>query len=161
MQALIRTLALTLFFGAAAATSGAETATLDITVTYHERIALPPDAEVDVQLMDLSQSARADKRIASGRFVMDAVPMTVRLHHDAQLATDGARYGIRATIWSGNQPVFATQLPVPSLDAATQGVEVTLQMVDDAASDSRLPRSITGLAWAVTEVSGTPWPNDQ
>ena len=160
LQTLLRSLALVILFGTAASSSIAESDRVEVTVTYRERIALPSDAELDVQLLEVSPSGRADKRIASQRFFMDTVPMTIGLSHDPRLIAEGKTYGVTATIWSRNQRLFASNAPQAAFEISTNAVEIMLRMLDDPLAETALPRSISGIEWVVTEVLGTPWPND-
>ena len=161
MTTLLRSIVLIFSFSAAASSLGAETRTLDVTVSYRERIALPPDAELDVQLLDTSRAGGAHRRIASQRFVMDSVPMTVGLSYDPRLIEDSKTYVITATIWSGNQQLFRTDPQQAAFGhTASDAVDIVLKMDTDEPTTGGVPRTISGIEWAVTEVFGTAWPND-
>jgi len=76
----------------------AQMESLSVTVTYRERIALPPGAQLDVQILDVSQAEGPGGAIASQHFVMTAVPMTVSLTYDPQIVEVGSRYSVLAAI---------------------------------------------------------------
>ncbi|MCU0907490.1 MAG: META domain-containing protein [Rhodobacteraceae bacterium] len=138
--------------------AGAEPATLEVTVSYRERIALPPGAELEVELLDISGADATARRIASQRFAMTGVPMTVALPHDRQLAGDGTRLALGAVIWSGDRRVFALTSPQVLPDGAGAGpVEVRLDMVPDPAPEAGPAWPVRGVVWRVTEVLGEPW----
>jgi putative lipoprotein len=150
-----------------ASSAGAQSETMKaeimkVTVSYRERIALPPDAELEVQLLDVSRADALSQRIASQRFVMTAVPMTVTLKYDEQIIDPKASYSVVAAIWSGGKQMFRTTSrhdPFPAEGAA--GVDIMLTMISGNEEDmTALPRRISGVQWAVTEVMGEVWGND-
>jgi putative lipoprotein len=157
----MRCLVLIFLFSAAASNLKAETRTLDITVTYRERIALPPDAELDVQLFAISREGGANRSIASQRFVMDKVPMKVGLNYDPRLIEDAKTYKATATLWSSNQRLFHSDPPQAVFgDTDPDAVNIVLMKIAENPAAEAVPRTVTGVEWAVTEVFGTPWPNE-
>ncbi|MBS0124482.1 META domain-containing protein [Thetidibacter halocola] len=128
------------------------TGTITVSVSYRERIALPPDAELDLQLIDLSRQA-GTQRIASQRFAMTGVPMKVMLAFDPRVVRQPSNLAVSATILAGDAPIFKGMEPAP--DLATP-LGIMLRMVDDKAPT--LP--FAGIQWAVTEIAGEAWPND-
>lgn len=131
---------------------------IEVKVSYRERIALPPDAQLDVLLLDMSRGGAMATRIASQRFAMTGVPMTVTLGYDPRIVEKTARYALTATIWSGDRKVFALQSPQDiSLGFEGGPVDIMLGMVvEDGASRAPL-EPIKGIAWRVTEVLGEIW----
>jgi putative lipoprotein len=139
----------------------AETATVEVTVGYRERIALPPDAQLEVELLDVSRADAKATRIASQRFAVTGVPMTVALSFDPALARDGTRFALAAVIWSGDRQVFALVQPQMLPEGPGAGpVEVTLAMVPEPAAEAGSAFPVQGIAWRVTEVMGAPWDGD-
>lgn len=158
MRTILSNLVLMIAFLMLSSGAEAETNMLDVTVTFRERIALPPDAQLDVQLLDISQAGAGNQRIASQRFVMTTVPMTVSLSYDAQIIDEQGSYAVVAAIWSGNDQIFRT--PAKYEAFANDPVEIVLSMAANEGEDKRLPRSISGIPWAVTEIEGLAWIND-
>ncbi|MBT8458736.1 MAG: YbaY family lipoprotein [Boseongicola sp.] len=158
MPKLLSILVLMFAFLVISTSARAETSILDVTVTFRERIALPPDAQLDVQLLDVSRAGPGSKRIASQRFAMTTVPMTVSLSYDAQLIDAQGIYAVVASIWSGDDQLFRTAARHDAFGDAP--VEIVLSMVAEEDQDMLIPRSISGVAWAVTEIEGTAWIND-
>lgn len=138
----------------------AETGTLEISVTYRERIALPPDAQVSVQLLDVSRADAASTTLAAQRVAMTSVPMSVSLPYDPTLIDSSGVYAVVADIWSGDTRLFRTAERVEVFGGEGTAVELVLTMVDETESDMPRPPSLAGIAWAVTEVETAPWPND-
>ena len=80
------------------------------TVSYRERMALPPDAVVELELADVSRPdatapvvARTTVR-AAGR----QVTIPIELRYDAKAIHPDRTYAVRAMITSGGQPIFVT-----------------------------------------------------
>jgi uncharacterized lipoprotein YbaY len=89
---------------------GGTSAALTGTVTYRQRIALPPGAVVNVQLADVSR-ADAPATIIGEQTIMTAgeqVPIPFRITYDPAAITASHSYSVRATISVGGQVVFRT-----------------------------------------------------
>jgi uncharacterized lipoprotein YbaY len=88
----------------------ATTATVTGTVTYLERIALPPDAIVTVRLLDISRQDVAATVLAEQVIATNGqqVPFTFTLTYDPAKIDLGGIYGVRAEISSGGQLLFTT-----------------------------------------------------
>jgi putative lipoprotein len=154
----IRILALIASFVALGSNAQAETKAVDVTVSYRERIALPPDARLDVQLLDVSRTDVGAQRMSAQRFAMDAVPMTVSLTYDPRLIAADGNYVVVAGIWSGDRQIFQTTERHPAF--AGGAVDILLRMVGTDADTTPPNRTLVGIQWAVTEVFGQPWGND-
>jgi putative lipoprotein len=79
------------------------------TVTYRERMALPPDAELRVQLFDMSRQDRATP--VADTTVQPAgrqVPLPFVLRYDPNEIDAKHVYAVRPTIGSESHPIFTT-----------------------------------------------------
>ena len=161
MKTITYLLALAATFGLLSSAVFAQTGTLDVTAAYRERIALPPDARLDVQLLDVSRADAASLTIASQRVAMTSVPMTVRLHYDPAVIDAAGRYAVAAAIWSGDRLVFRTVNRFAVFDQpGDNSVEVMLFMVADDTGTDASPASIAGVSWSVTAVAGQRWSSE-
>ena len=161
MRPILRLIVAILATALAASTAMAETAELELSVTYRERIALPPGAQLEVQLIEAARADAPSTRIASQRFAMTGVPMTVILPYDTQVIDPRGRYAVVADIWDGDKRLFRTTSRYSVLDggdAAT--VEMVLTMAEGGGDAPEPGLPITGIEWAVTEVAVAPWGND-
>jgi putative lipoprotein len=138
----------------------AETGELRLSVTYRERIAMPPDAQLEVQLLDVSRDDAAATRIASQRFAMTGVPMAVVLPYDPAVVDDAAVHAVVAEIRSGDRLLFRATQRDPVLAGPEAVMELVLSMVAEDGAASAPVLSISGVEWAVTEIAGEPWGND-
>lgn len=162
MLAVFRSLALTLSCAFAAFAAQAQSGSQEVTVSYRERIALPPPARLHIQLLDLTPTEAPAAPLASQLFAMSGIPMTVSLTYDPALMDAERKYAIIAGIWSGDEQVFRTVRPYSLLDGnADRPVEIVLSMVEGTDDATAPVRKITGVRWAATEVLGAPWPNDE
>jgi len=115
---------------AAPSSPPAAVATLQVSgsVSYRERIALPPDAEIVVQLQDVSRMdapavVLAEQRIrAEGR----QVPFVYALPVDPARIDARMRYTVSARILRGGQLLFINDTAHPVL---TQGAGRTADLV--------------------------------
>ena len=102
------------FTAACAGTAGspAESGSVSGTVAYRERMTLPPDAEVRVQLSDVSRPDAAATVIAETRVAPEGrqVPLPFELRHDPAKIDPGHSYAVRATIRAGGRLLFTTQV---------------------------------------------------
>ncbi|PXW70405.1 putative lipoprotein [Loktanella sp. PT4BL] len=135
--------------------------TIEVEVSYRERIALPPLAELHLELFDVSRADAAGKTLASQRYRMTGVPMQVMLHYDADLIDPQGVYSLAASIWSGDVQIFRSTERYDPLSASQDApLEMILFAVDEAEAASPTRQRISGVEWAVTEVAGEPWSNE-
>lgn len=136
--------------------------TLSVTVSFRERIALPPGAQLDVQFLEVVTPGEQTAVMASQRFAMAAVPMTVSLGYDPQVVDGASDYAVFAAIRSPDgQRLFLgiETVDIPA-DPDRTSVDIMLTMLTDTGANVAVPRRISGVAWTVTEVFGEPWPDD-
>lgn len=93
------------------------------TVTYRERIALDPAADIVVQLLDVSLMDAPSKVLAEQRIKANGrqVPFAYELKVDAARIDPRMRYAVSARITRGDQLLFIndTQYPVLTQGGAT------------------------------------------
>ena len=93
------------------------------TVTYRERIALDPAADIVVQLLDVSLMDAPSKVLAEQRIKANGkqVPFAYELKEDAARIDPRMRYAVSARITRGEQLLFIndTQYPVLTQGGAT------------------------------------------
>jgi putative lipoprotein len=127
----------------------AETMMLDVTIAYRERIALPPDAEVDVQLLDVSRMDVAAVQLSGQRFKMTGVPFSVTLPYDPALIDERMTYTVAARLFSGGEVIFRTTQAFPVL---TRGSGTSVELVLE-----RMPASAPAAPGTAVAVSDVVW----
>lgn len=128
---------------------------LSITAGYRERIALPPDAILEVELLDVSRADASSIRISSQQFRMDRVPLSVTLLYDTAVIDDRMSYSISARIMSGGRMLFRTTAAYPVITRESpKQVEIVLQAMRHDRQDTGTDLRIAGVPWAVTEIGG-------
>jgi putative lipoprotein len=117
-------------------------------VGYRERIALPPDAVLQIALLDVSRMDVAATVIAEKTIVPEGqVPIPFDLAYDTGRIDARLVYAVRATIRLGDNSLFVTDTHYPVL---TRGHGESVDLV--------LVRSGGGTAAvADAELSGTRW----
>ncbi|MCA0929024.1 YbaY family lipoprotein [Ruegeria profundi] len=129
----------------AAATAG----TIEGTATYRERIAVPPDATLYVELQDVSRADAPAVSLATKRYAMSGVPAQFELAFDDNLIKDGRRYVVRASINQGGKLLFTTDTAYPVLtDGAGNSTDLVLVQVQGAAM-------LENTQWTAVALSGT------
>jgi len=84
-------------------------ATVSGTVTYRERIALTPEAVVEVQLLDVSIADDSAKLISEQTIrPQHQVPIPFELVYDPAEIDERLTYAVRATIRDGGRLMFTT-----------------------------------------------------
>jgi putative lipoprotein len=117
--------------GEASATQDAKSGRVTGTVTYRERIALPPDAVVEVQLLDVSLMDVAATLIAEQTIKpQHQVPIAFELPYDPADIDERLSYAVRATIRIGGKAMFITNRSYPVLTRGTPN-HVDLVLVRD------------------------------
>jgi putative lipoprotein len=95
--------------GVAGKDAPADVATIAGTVTYRERIALPPDAEMLIRLEDTSRADAPSEVIAEGiARIPHQVPISFELPYDPKDIKQTHRYQIRVTIMRQGTTLFVT-----------------------------------------------------
>jgi len=85
-------------------------------VTYRERMTLPPDAVLQVALLDVSRVDAAATLIAEKTFVLEqSVPIPFELDYDTALIDPRLVYAVRATIKRDDDFLFVTDTHYPVL----------------------------------------------
>jgi putative lipoprotein len=114
------------------------------TVAYRERIALPPDAVINVQLLDTSIADIAAQTVADVMINGEGrqVPVPFTLTCDPAKIVPGNRYSVRATIRSGDgMLMFSTTQSYPVLThGAPRKVNLILYRVGHGAKPGVAPK---------------------
>jgi putative lipoprotein len=96
------------------------------TVTYRERMALPPNASVTVRVWDAMEPPTSST-IGETTFVAQGqVPLPFQLFFAGDLIQASHTYGARASISVDGVVWFQTETPVPVLTNGAPNVEVEL-----------------------------------
>jgi len=127
--------------------------TLAGTVTYRERIALPPGAVVEVSLLDVSLADAPSRSIARTRIAARRqVPIPYRLRFNDAVIQPGRRYALRAEIRVRGQLWFTTTEHHAALVPEASS-EIVVQRVAPPAEVG----GPTG-SWLVQSLRGRPLP---
>ena len=130
---------------------------VEATITYRERMTLPPDAELQVALQDVSRMDAPAKTVTSASFPITAVPVRVPITYDPAQIDQRMVYALSAQIISGETVLFRS---TSSYSVLTRGAPSSVEMVlermpaDAGASQQSMADSIAGIDWAVTEIGG-------
>jgi uncharacterized lipoprotein YbaY len=117
----------------------AGTGTVTGTVTYLQRMALPPDAVIEVKLRDVSLADAPAKTIADQKITLGnrQVPVPFELKFDPAKIDPKHSYSVRATILMEGQPRFVTDKAYPVI---TQGNPSHLELIlKQVAADPNKP----------------------
>lgn len=126
----------------------AETRHVTGSVTYRERIALPPGAVLEVSLLDVSRQDVVAMVISSDSIEMSGVPTEFSLPYDSDVVSDALSYSVRAQIMLSGKLLYTSTTANPVLTrGAGDHVDIIVQRV---ASQT----SILGTNWVVEQVGG-------
>ncbi len=132
------------------------------TVAYRERIALPPNAFIDIKLQDVSRQDAPAKTVAESIFAAEGkqVPIPFQISYNPSDINMAHTYLVRANINVDGKLMFTSTTAYPVL---TQGApsQVTMMLQQTpAASASATPGAQTsdtklrGTRWLLAEVNG-------
>ena len=141
------------------AASAAQT-TLSGEVTYRERIALPENGTLRIQLVDLATPnqprVQAEGAIASP----GQVPLSFNLTFDDSIFAAGHSYGLKAEILSGGQVWFRNAEALPVNLTTPQAIVIVTSFagrVDDPVSRPAVDtKPILDVTWTAEEIAGLP-----
>ncbi len=138
-----------------ASSGAAETMHVKTTVTYRERIALPPDAVLEVELLDTSRADAPSVRLSSQRFKLASVPRAVEIAYDTDLIDERHTYTVAAKIISDGHVMFRSTTATPVLTRdAPDSAELVLEMMPRRAGGNDAEQSIYDINWEVYEIAG-------
>ena len=119
-----------------AADSEGLSGTLSGTVTYLLRIALAPDAVVEVTLQDVSKADAPAKVISSQKIETQGaqVPVAYSLRYDPAQIDAKNTYAVRATITEGGKLTWTStkRYPVLTRGAPVDNVEIIVEQVSQS-----------------------------
>ncbi len=149
--------------GTPAAQAGSGTAVTG-TISYRERMALPPDAVVDVRLIDATRQDATARIVAQKSIDTDGrqVPIPFELAYDASDIDADHQYVLRAGIRSGDQLLFSTTEAHPVITGGSPTrVELMLRRVrtsSDSASGTtgRATVPVENTSWKLAVLGGRP-----
>ncbi|SLN40350.1 heat-inducible protein [Pseudoruegeria aquimaris] len=153
--------ALATFTAAALLAGGAFAAdqTLTGSVAYKDRSALPPNAVLEVALVDVSRMDAPAVTLSSRRWaVQGQVPLAYSLTYDDALIDERMTYAVQATIGVDGRTLYRNTVMTPALTRGA-GSEVDI-MVDRVAqgmaadSGAVSGGELAGSAWVVTDFGG-------
>ena len=124
-------------------------------VTYRERIALPPDAVLRVALLDVSRMDVAATLIAETVIVPEhAVPIPFELAYDPEQIDPRMVYAVRATILRGDNYLFVTDTHYPVLTRG-HGESVDLVLKRSGGGTAAVaPAPLTNTRWLLRTLGG-------
>ena len=129
------------------------------TVAYRERIALPPNASIEVKVQDVSRQDAPAKTVAESVFAAEGkqVPIPFQLSYNPADINMAHTYLVRATINVNGKLMFTTttQYPVLTQGAPSQ-VTMMLQQATEpaAAATAASGTKLLGTKWVLAEVNG-------
>ena len=147
----------TLLAGLTAPHARAQSAAIQGTATYRERIALPPGAVLEVVLLDISRQGAPAERIAEASIpVQGQVPITFRLPYDPARIQPQAMYAVQASLLAEGRVLFRSEGTSPVL---TRGhgatVEMLLSRAREAASPAAEVPGLVGPEWIAEQIAGS------
>lgn len=134
-----------------------DTLTLNGSVSYRERMALPPDAVLTVTLEDVSLADAPAVMLAQTNVRLNGqqVPVPFSLAYPSAAVRPAATYAVRARVNLGDQLMFTTT-ERNQVDPLNPG-PVDLMLTRVAADVPPVPdASLTDTYWKLVEVSGQP-----
>lgn len=136
-----------LFGGAAMAQAGTVTGT----VTYLERMAVPPGAVLDVRLVDVSRMDVAATTISSMHHAIDRVPFPFSLAYDDALIDDRMTYAVQASILVAGKAMYRS---TESHQVLTRGAPKNIDIVVQRMAPTEPAPGLDNTAWVVTDIKG-------
>lgn len=113
-------------------TSAPQSQTISGTVSYRERMALPPTAQVQVSLVDVSLADAPSKTIAEATFATDGnnVPLPFKLSYDPAQIEPRHSYALQARITDQGELLFITDTRNAVLDGGEDKTDLMLVRVN-------------------------------
>lgn len=101
---------------------------ISITARSDAPVALPPDAALEVRLLDVSRADAPSTDIAVRRLEVTALPIALELPYDPVMIDGRMSYVVAARILSGERVLFRTTTAYPVLTrGAPEAVAIVLE----------------------------------
>lgn len=126
------------------------------TVSYRERIALPPDYVLRVELLDISRQDAPPVPIASVELTpRHQVPVAFDLAYDEDRIDPRLTYAVRAQILAGGRLMFTTTRNYPVITKGNPGkADIWLERAASPRAEAKLvPPALMG-EWLVQDIGG-------
>ncbi|MDW8403305.1 YbaY family lipoprotein [Chloroflexus sp.] len=124
-------------------------ATITGTITYRERVTLPPDALVTLQIAEVTARGVAGRVIAEQTFATSGAqpPFRFNLTYNPTVIDAGRVYTLQGYIRSGGKTLFVTDGLIPVITGNAPRSDINVIMV--AARSTSLPAAGSGwwLVW--------------
>ncbi len=132
--------------------------TLEGRVYYRERIALPPNAEISVQLQDVALADAPARVIASKSFGPEGgPPWAFELTYDAKQLDPRGRHVVRARIEVDGRLWFTNTESIPAFEGDGTLQVLVRRVGSDRPEASAAPdRPLAGTRWLLVEIDGQP-----
>jgi putative lipoprotein len=131
----------------------APVATIRGSAAYRERMALPPGAVLQVELLDISRADAPAERLAMARIPVEhQVPIDFTLPYDPARIEPSHSYAVRGVIEVEGKPAFRTDTIHPVLTRGA-GEDVALRLVRAAAAAEAAP-TLVGGEWVAEDIGG-------
>ncbi|MEC5398516.1 META domain-containing protein [Uliginosibacterium sp. H1] len=118
LTALLSGLGALLILNGCATTPAAGPTLVTGTATYRERIALPPQAEFEASVEDVSRVGAPSVRVGEIRMPLAGVPVRFSIPVEASRLTRDGRYSLRARITLGDRLLYTSDTVYPVLGSS-------------------------------------------
>ncbi len=131
-------------------------ATLLVAMTWRERIALPPGAEAEAMLQDVSRADAPATTLTSVRQPAGIPPVQLTLRYDPTRLQPGGRYVIRGVVRVQGQLWFTsdTVTPLPPPDAPREVALMLVRATEPAPAPA--PAPLVNTYWKLVELGAQP-----
>jgi len=133
------------------------------TVWYRERMLLPPNAEILINLEEVARADAPSDLIATTRFAPEAgQPWTFSLAYDPEKLHDKGRYVLRARIEADGRLLFTSTGHIPAFDRLPgEPLKIMVSQVAGRPAGGNVPpakpeASLTNTYWKLIEINGQP-----
>ncbi|MBY6004293.1 META domain-containing protein [Salipiger bermudensis] len=134
--------------------ASAEPADLNVVVRLADGATLPPEAMMQVSLLDVSRADAPAIPLAARAYRIDTLPAAIRLPYDTDDVDERMSYAVSASISMDGKTVLRTTTSFPALTRdAPERPEIVLEQIAPVMMESDMP-GIAGIPWQATEIGG-------
>lgn len=154
LQSGLKQFLLVATFGALALPAFAGLQTLDGTVAYRERVALPPNALIEVMLVDVSLADAKSVQLGAVTLKPEGqVPVAYQVSYDLNMVDPRHSYAVQAQIRVGDDVLWRTTQIFPALTRdAPETVDVVVERMP--ATHAVSLAGLEGSSWTVATIAG-------
>ncbi|MCY4043964.1 MAG: META domain-containing protein [Cellvibrionales bacterium] len=128
------------------------------TITYRERIALPPGASLQIKIISI-RSDNAELIVRKTQLLNNAPPFAFDIEIPEKMRQSGEKFALQADIKRNDQVLFSATKPIDLVNQSKNVGEITVKRSKPPEKKDEKMQKLTAHPWQLIEIHGQPLNN--